>query len=62
MNDFKRQKCKECKETGKRWKATNIKGNSIDFYKGGEDYKGTCKGCYLYDPVKYRLYCYGNNK
>lgn len=56
MNDFKRQKCKECKMTGKRWKATNIKGNPIDFYKGCEDYKGTCEGCYLKDPVEYRLF------
>lgn len=60
MNDFKRQKCKECKETGKRWKATQIEGNPIDFYKGGEDYNGTCEGCYLENPVAYRKCAYAN--
>lgn len=60
MNDFKRQKCKECKETGKRWKATQIEGNPIDFYKGGEDYNGTCEGCYLENPVAYRKCIYAN--
>jgi hypothetical protein len=62
MNDFKRQKCKECKETGKRWKATNIEGNPVDFYQGGENYEGTCEGCYLCDPVKYRIYAYDSKK
>ena len=61
-NDFKRQKCKECKKTDKRWKATCIEGNPIDFYKGDEDYNGTCEGCYLYDPVAYRKHCFANNK
>lgn len=60
MNDFKRQKCKECKRTGKRWAATNIEGYPIAFYKGGEMYEGTCEGCYLYDPIAYRIYVFGN--
>lgn len=54
-NDFKRQKCKECKATNKRWSAANLKGfEDFPFYSGGEDYEGTCVGCYLYDPVEYR--------
>jgi len=55
-NDAKRQICKHCKETGKRWKATNIKGNPYDFYEGDENYteKLGCVGCYQYDPVAYR--------
>lgn len=54
-NDFKRQKCKECKATNKRWSASNLKGfEDFPFYNGGEDYVGTCVGCYLYDPVEYR--------
>ena len=54
-NDFKRQKCKECKEQNKRWSAANIKGfEDFPFYEGDENYKGTCVGCYLYDPVAYR--------
>jgi len=55
-NDAKRQICKKCKETGKRWDAKNIKGNPYSFYEGGEDYAAEfgCKGCYQYDPVEYR--------
>lgn len=54
-NDFKRQKCKECAATNKRWSAANLKGfEDFPFYKGGEQYEGTCEGCYLYDPVEYR--------
>lgn len=54
-NDIKRQICKRCKESDKRWKARNIEGNPYDFYEGGEDYCGTCQGCYQYDPVEYRI-------
>jgi hypothetical protein len=56
-NDIKRQWCKECKKTNKRWSATNIKGLTIGFYKGDENYEGSCVGCYLYDPYEYRKYC-----
>jgi hypothetical protein len=55
-NDIKRQICKRCKETNKRWSAKNIKGNPYDFYVGDENYSEElgCKGCYQYDPVEYR--------
>ncbi|QOR05281.1 restriction endonuclease [Campylobacter cuniculorum] len=55
-NDAKRQICKLCKETNKRWKARNIQGNPYDFYRGDEDYTEElgCVGCYQYDPVEYR--------
>lgn len=55
-NDIKRQICKRCKETNKRWNAKNIKGNPFDFYAGNENYSEElgCKGCYQYDPVEYR--------
>ncbi|MFH0854104.1 MAG: restriction endonuclease [bacterium] len=55
-NDIKRQICKRCKETNKRWSAKNIKGNPYDFYIGDENYSEElgCKGCYQYDPVEYR--------
>lgn len=53
-NDAKRQICKRCKETDKRWDAKNILGNPFSFYAGGEKYEGTCVGCYQYDPVAYR--------
>lgn len=55
-NDIKRQICKRCKETNKRWDAKNIKGNPYSFYCGDENYNDQlgCKGCYQYDPVEYR--------
>lgn len=56
-NDIKRQICKKCKETDKRWDARNILGNPYSFYEGTEDYTEElgCRGCYQYDPVEYRL-------
>lgn len=56
-NDIKRQICKLCKETNKRWDAKNIAGNPYSFYQGNEQYTETlgCKGCYQYDPVEYRI-------
>ena len=58
-NDVKRQICKECKETNKRWDAKNIKGNPYSFYEGTELYTEElgCVGCYQYDPVAYRKTC-----
>lgn len=58
-NDVKRQICKECKQTNKRWNALNIKGNPYPFYKGSENYESKlgCEGCYQYDPVEYRKTC-----
>ena len=55
-NDVKRQICKRCKETNKRWNAKNLKGNPFEFYFGDENYTEEvgCKGCYQYDPVEYR--------
>ncbi|CZE46295.1 restriction endonuclease [Campylobacter geochelonis] len=55
-NDIKRQICKQCKKTNKRWNAKNIKGNPFDFYDGDENYTKDlgCIGCYQYDPVEYR--------
>lgn len=55
-NDVKRQICKKCKETDKRWNARNIKGNPYPFYEGDENYTEElgCVGCYQFDPVEYR--------
>ncbi len=55
-NDAKRQICKKCKETDKRWNAKNLKGNPYSFYEGDENYTEElgCVGCYQYDPVEYR--------
>lgn len=58
-NDVKRQICKACKSSNKRWDATNIKGNPYPFYKGDANYTEElgCIGCYQYDPVEYRKAC-----
>lgn len=37
-NDVKRQICKECKLTGQRWDAQNIKGNPYSFYEGDNNF------------------------
>lgn len=56
-NDAKRQICKKCKETDKRWNAKNLKGNPYPYYEGDENYTQElgCVGCYQYDPVEYRI-------
>ena len=56
-NDIKRQICKDCRRTNKRWSARNIAGNPYDFYEGTIDYtpETGCRGCYQYDPVEYRV-------
>ncbi|MBE6311560.1 MAG: restriction endonuclease [Bacteroidales bacterium] len=56
-NDIKRQICKNCKATDKRWDARNIEGNPYSFYEGDENYNEEqgCVGCYQYDPVEYRI-------
>ena len=56
-NDIKRQICKTCKLTDKRWDAKNIEGNPYSFYDGDENYteEQGCVGCYQYDPVEYRI-------
>ena len=58
-NDVKRQICKECKLTNRRWDATNIKGNPYPFYEGDQNYTEElgCVGCYQFDPVEYRKSC-----
>ena len=58
-NDIKRQICKRCRETNRRWDAKNINGNPYSYYDGDENYSDDlgCKGCYQYDPVEYRKTC-----
>ncbi len=55
-NDAKRQICKDCRKTGKRFDATSL-GYPIAFYEGGAIHDGSitgCVGCYWYDPVEFR--------
>lgn len=48
-NDAKRQHCKNCRNTGKRFDAKRL-GYQVSQVIGGEDYIDTCEGCYWHDP------------
>ena len=50
-NDAKRQHCKKCIETGKRYDAKKL-GYKESYIFGTETSK-TCVGCYWYDPKKF---------
>ena len=49
VNYAKRQHCKRCKETGERFDA-KLLGYTVSQIKGNGKYRGTCVGCYWYDP------------
>ncbi len=51
-NNAKRQHCKECRNTNNRFDAMRL-GYSISQWKGGGTYRGSCIGCYWYDPLKF---------
>lgn len=55
-NDAKRQFCKECKETEKRYDAKKYMGYPISFTKGDINYTDElgCIGCFWYDPIAFR--------
>lgn len=55
-NDAKRQFCKECKRTKKRYDAKKL-GYPMSFYQGGETHnfeEDACVGCYWYDPIEFK--------
>lgn len=55
-NDAKRQFCKECRRSGKRYDA-KLLGYPMSFYKGNENHDGSatgCEGCFWFDPVEFR--------
>jgi len=54
-NDAKRQFCKKCLETGKRYDA-KLLGYPVSFTKGDSNYEEdiSCKGCFWYDPIEFR--------
>lgn len=55
-NDAKRQFCKECRNTGKRYDAKKL-GYPISFYAGTENHnmeEDACIGCFWYDPIEFR--------
>lgn len=51
-NNAKRQHCKECRETGKRFDAKRL-GYRVSQTKGNGIYRGTCVGCYWYGPKEF---------
>ena len=52
VNDAKRQHCKRCLESKKRFDAKSL-GYTISFIEGDVD-TPSCSGCYWYDPVAFR--------
>lgn len=48
-NNAKRQHCKDCRVTDRRYDARRL-GFPISQFKGNGDYNGTCVGCYWHDP------------
>jgi len=51
VNDAKRQHCKECRETGKRYDARRL-GYSIGWTEGDQN-TDNCVGCYWHDPYDF---------
>lgn len=55
-NDAKRQFCKECRNTGKRYDA-KLLGYPISYYSGVAEHhneENACVGCYWYDPIEFK--------
>ena len=55
-NDAKRQFCKECKRTQKRFNA-KLLGYPMSYYAGTEHHnfeENACIGCYWYDPIEFK--------
>lgn len=48
-NTAKRQHCKNCRETGLRFDAKEL-GYGVSQVRGNGTYRGSCVGCYWYDP------------
>ena len=52
-NNAKRQHCKDCRETNERFDAKRL-GFSVSQTQGNGVYRGSCVGCFWYDPVAFR--------
>lgn len=62
-NDAKRQFCKECRRTKKRFDAKKL-GYPMSFYDGDENHVGDekgCIGCFWYDPIEFRKHLKKSN-
>ena len=51
-NDAKRQHCKDCKRTGLKFDAKRL-GYKVPQWIGPVDYKGSCIGCFWFDPAEF---------
>lgn len=51
-NNAKREHCKKCRATDRRFDAKEL-GYSVSQVQGNGTYRGTCVGCYLYDPYEF---------
>jgi hypothetical protein len=51
-NDAKRTHCKTCQRTNVRFDA-KVLGFSVSVTEGGIEYRGTCAGCYWFDPKEF---------
>ncbi len=51
-NNAKKQHCKECRKTDRRFDAKRL-GYSTSQWAGNGRYMGTCVGCYWHDPFKF---------
>lgn len=52
-NLTKREFCKKCRNTEKRFDASDL-GYKIGFYSGSQRWEGSCAGCYWYDLEFFR--------
>lgn len=52
VNLAKRQHCKRCRQTNKRFDA-RLLGYSAAQWKGNGIYRGSCIGCYWHDPQRF---------
>lgn len=61
-NDAKRQFCKECRRSHRRYDAKRL-GYPISYYAGNDTHDGSadgCIGCFWYDPIEFRRHLIGN--
>lgn len=56
VNNAKRNHCKRCRETNRRFDATTL-GFHVAQERGDGTYNGTCIGCYWYDPPEFIRRC-----
>lgn len=55
VNDAKRQHCRKCRETNRRFNAKSL-GFRKSQIKGNGKYRGTCIGCYWHDPKTFTAF------